>query len=1034
MTWCQLSLCALAIGMATAVCALPQIPQGMPAADYYGGFFPSEEWTDALATLPREQRTNPFQRIVVVEEAPVGKDAWPSPEVKLTQGQLDDMARDMKPYLQVPPEDFLGMVPRRNRIAGNARVMPSTRMVKCPTGDGGSLVWTPNRPDELRCNKGHTVDVFAMFPPTGVFEITGPQGEVQEYPYHDAADGKRIYLNGEYMDSQRVYHLANSARRLGLLYRTTGDEQYATRAAAILYDFACAVPHWPKISRGRAGMEGRKRFRPVDDYQVYSGIWYDKYHSGTGGIPTTLALAYDLVVSAEVWDELDKVAADGDAREVVEQDLFLYTAKDAVRYDVRHPKTSSALSNYMPYQIKGFVCIGRAAGMPELIHYAYWKQTQLVEKTLMADATFPESPSYARQHIYGMAQGCLIAAGYTDPPGFVSTIDGGRFEQLDMWESIPQLRDAIATLETMVYPDNNYIMVHDTYSKLVSRGHPAPAQTRPLMYPAFGHGVLARGQRDDGDQIQAHLHYSGCWGHAHHDMLGLILWAYQDELISDIGYAHTYRQFSDWSLGHNLVVVDRHNQQRTPDHGNLLGWHVPHDAVQVIEAEDARVYPQCSSYRRALFLVPLGERDNVVVDIFDVAGGSIHEWMAQGSCMTEQSLEVSVPTEFFAESYADDGKPFTPPASAEYIKQRVAEGKHPHHLEPGEADPWYGVFRNVHQGEVTGPFVATFTTDDGSIRPLRLHMLQPADGDIYTCTVPSLRRCWDPAKGGEDHSLVEKFRMPKLVLRRDGENLHTRFVAVWEPQRGEERVVGDITDLAPDSDNLVALKIRGAAGSEFDNVTVLYTLDPAAKEVLPDGTRLQGRYAAITQTAQFTNIALYDCTHFKLGDLEVTIQSRPALSLEAVVELGENEFALRLNGTWQDIAGFPQALSEVEGQPDTDPSRGSGFQPDSVEFVVVQIGDSQRVCPVTEVEAAGAKTMLHCARHPGFTYDAQAAEARDVFSPYLTLSGEATVTLPSRVWLRKAAADGSWEVRTTNLLTIDSQRVAPTAEWVNVGG
>ncbi len=1014
MTWCQLSLCALAVGAAAAACALPQIPEGIAPADYYGGFFPTEEWVEALGTVPRDQRTNPFQSIVMVAVAPTGKDAWSSPQVQLTQGQLDDMTGDLQPYLQVTPEDFLGMVPRRNRIAGNARIMPATRLVKCPTGDGGSLLWTPDRPDELRCTKGHPVDVFAMFPPTGVFEISGPQGEIQKYPYHDAADGRRIYLNGEYMDSQRVYHLADAAKRLSLLYRATGGRQYATRAAAILYDFACALPHWPKISRGRAGVAGLQRFRPVDDYQAYSGIWYDKYHSGTAGIPTTLALAYDLVVAADVWTELDQVATGGDARDVIERDLFLYTAKDAVRYDIHHPQTSAALSNYIPYQIRGFTCIGRAVGIPELIHYAYWKQTQLVEKTLMADATFPESPSYARQHIYGMASGCLIAAGYSDPPGFVSTIDGGRFEQLDMWQNIPQLRDAIVTLETMVYPDDNYIMVHDTYSKLVSKGHPAPARTRPLLYPAFGHGVLARGHSDDGDQVQAHLHYSGCWGHDHHDMLNFILWAYRDELISDIGYAHTYRQFSDWSLGHNLVVVDRHNQQRTPDHGNLLGWHAPDDAVQVIEAADAAVYPQCTSYRRALFLVPLGKHDNLVVDIFDVAGGGTHEWMAQGSCMTDQSLEVSVSTQFFADTYADDGKPFTPPAAAEYIEQRIAEGKHPHHLEPGEADPWYGVFRDVQKGTVTGPFVATFTTDDGSIRPLRVHFLQPREADLYTCTVPSLRRCWNPAINGEDHSLVEKFRMPKLVLRRDGENLHSRFVAVWEPQREEERVVEDITDLAADSDNLVALRIRGTSGAEFDDVTVLYTLDPTTEESLAEDIQLRGRYAAITETPAGTNIALYDCTYFRLGDLTVTIQSRPALPLEAVVELGENEFGLRLEGIWPDL---------------------THQQPDSVEFVVVQIGDSQRVCPITRAETVGASTLLYCARPPGFTYDAEAAaEAKDLFSPYLTLSGQATVALPSRVWLRKAATDDGRQVRTTDPITLGSQRVEPTAEWVNVGG
>jgi hypothetical protein len=58
-----------------------------------------------------------------------------------------------------------------------------------------------------------------------------------------------------------------------------------------------AVPHWPKIHRGRLNVEGIRRFRPVDEYTVYAGIWYDKYHTGTNRGPKNLALAYDFVAS-----------------------------------------------------------------------------------------------------------------------------------------------------------------------------------------------------------------------------------------------------------------------------------------------------------------------------------------------------------------------------------------------------------------------------------------------------------------------------------------------------------------------------------------------------------------------------------------------------------------------------------------------------------------------------------------------------------------------------------------------------------------
>ncbi|MEA3400412.1 MAG: heparinase II/III family protein [Armatimonadota bacterium] len=985
MTW-HLPSVALLTLLCAAACALPQLPEGMDPAEYYGGFYPTEEWVRRLEPLPREQRSGPFQRVEVVEEQSEGREAWSGAVIRLTRDELAAMRRRMAPYLAVEPEDLLGLVPRRNRLAGNARVMPGHASPPCPTGDGGRLQWTPDRPDEIRCTEGHAVDPFELFPPTGVFEITGPLGEMQRYPYHDAPDGRRTFVQAEFMDTLRVHELSRAARELGILYAVDGDEAAARRAAAIIYDFAGAVPHWPKIHRGRPNVEGIERFRPVDEITVYAGIWYDKYHTGTNRAPKQLALGYDLVAGADVWRELDADAAGGDARETIERDLFLYTARDAIRYDIRYPEAYAALSNYIPYQIAGLTAIGRAAGMPELVHYGAWKARQLAEKTLMADGIFPESPSYARQHIYGLAKALLLSVGHTDPPGFVSTIDGERFEDLDMARDMPHLGRAIATLEGMVYPDGSYIMMHDTWSTLVTKGHPAPAETTPLIYPSFGHAALARGHRDRGNQIQAHLHYSGSWGHDHRDMLNLILWAYEGELVSDIGYAHTYRMFSDWSLGHNLVVVDRRYQERCEDHGTLVGWHPAAQGLQVVEARSQRVYPQCPVYRRALLVVPLGEDDNAVVDIFTVEGGDTHEWMAQGSAMIDQRLELSAPTAHLAESYADDGQPFEPPAYNEYAKQRVEQGLPQWLLAEGEPDPWYGVFRDVHRGRMEAPMRASFIADGGALPPLHLHMLQPREADVYTCTVPSLRRCWSEAAGGEDHSLVEQFRMPKLIVRRDGAYLRSRFVAVWEPTHAE-RALAEVADLAPDRADAVAVGLRSAGQPEIE-AEVYYCPQPGEPVQVRQGVWLDGRYAAVMRSGEVTDVYLYDCNSFRMPGLDVEVASRPPLPLVNVMRGEDGSFALELDGVWEEA--------------------GEGVELAASEQALVRVGTGQRVCPVSGVEAVGQRTLLRCPRHPGFSYDAQAGVLTDEFSPWLQYEGRATVAVGSRVHLR--SGDGGWEV------------------------
>lgn len=206
--------------------APPKLPEGTDPRTFYGGFFPTEEWIQSLAPMPRQRRHNPQ----LVQDLRT-----------LDSEDLDKLKRLVRPFLKVAPEDLLGLVPRQNRLAGNARVMPVGGRLPAHPLTGRPLVWTPDRPDELRDSRGQAVDIHAPLPATGTFLITGPQGETQEYPYHDRSDGTRVYVQAEYMDAQRVSYLSQAVRSLGILYHRTQDPAYALRAAAILYDFSQAV-------------------------------------------------------------------------------------------------------------------------------------------------------------------------------------------------------------------------------------------------------------------------------------------------------------------------------------------------------------------------------------------------------------------------------------------------------------------------------------------------------------------------------------------------------------------------------------------------------------------------------------------------------------------------------------------------------------------------------------------------------------------------------------------------------------------------
>jgi hypothetical protein len=272
-------------------------------------------------------------------------------------------------------------------------------------------------------------------------------------------------------------------------------------------------------------------------------------------------------------------------------------------------------------------------------------------------------------------------------------------------------------------------------------------------------------------------------------------------------------------------------------------------------------------------------------------------------------------------------------------------------------------------------------------------MLQPGEADVYTATVPSLRRCWSEAKGGEDHSLVEDFRMPKLVVRRDGEDLHSRFVAVWEPTHGQ-RALAEVTDRAPDREDVVAVRLRSADDAAVE-ADVFYCPDPRGSVEVADGVGMQGRYAAVVRSGGATDVYLYDCTGFRMAGLEVEIDGREPLPLVGVTET-QDGWALELDGAWMDL--------------------GEGVTLAAPEQALVSVGDGQRVVPVSRVEQVGKRTLLHCPRHPGFSYDADAGVLRDEFSPWLAYEGEATVTIGSRVHLQNDG-DG-WTVTSSADVTV----------------
>jgi hypothetical protein len=109
--------------------------------------------------------------------------------------------------------------------------------------------------------------------------------------------------------------------------------------------------------------------------------------------------------------------------------------------------------------------------------------------------------------------------------------------------------------------------------------------------------------------------------HHHRDKLNLLYNDGKKEILLDLGYARNF--WSESSFSHNTVVVDNTNQEGAGGQ-YLIFENLP--GLKIVEAEAPDVYPQVSDYRRLVAMVETPSGRSYLLDVFDVAGGKIHDW------------------------------------------------------------------------------------------------------------------------------------------------------------------------------------------------------------------------------------------------------------------------------------------------------------------------------------------------------------------------------------------------------------------------
>lgn len=832
----------------------------------------------------------------------------------------DQIRQRLDPALKLPEAEMLRLIPERSGIY----------FVGCPNCEGGTqegqISWTVERPDEVFCRFCGMRYPNEKFPENQVLRIPNPRAEVQEYPCYEAPtppprprpasapqtdpkEGYRYFFRAKGWYLAREY-FAGAAHDLAVLYHLTGDRSCARRAALILDRFAQVYPgycvHYDLPFIQKIIFSGDQGFPyPVEHYRAAKWSWWAYMD-----IPENLIRAYDLIRASGEVDE-------GMQRRV-EDDLF----RASVAFIRAIPV---ALGNMDPTLLRGLIVAGRVLGEPDYIHDAVDRIGRLVRGQFFGDGMWREGAvSYHNQTVGGLSQLIRLLKGYSDPSGYTCPGDGEHFENLDLIGRFPILEKARQIPETLKYPDGRVVAFHDTWAR---EGKDSTEVSAPALLAGVGHARLGRGR--GARQMQAHLHFSGGYGHQHADTLSITLFSHGHERLSDIGYTHTrHRCWTLCTLSHSTVTVNGEDQargsERQPSDGDLLLYVPGDETFQVVEASGDRAYPDVTKvYRRMLVMVGVSPEEAYGVDVFRVSGGERHEYVLVGDADHDGALETEMPRTRYGETMLPPG-----------VKVRFPTGE----SVPADAEGHnvaYAFVRDVQRAAPSGPWTATFTSEGTPKASVRVHGLPEPETEVLFGVAPSLRRA------EEDDGKVDDFTMPMLIARRAGKGLESTYLTVLEP-----------FDEHPFIDKVESLPMEGGAPG-----------DVALKVLCGDRTDYLVFAQEGDRTVQAGDLVLLGRLGFvreRGGKVErMTLVGGTTLEKGSLRLLGEGVIEGGISGTLRRARGDAVNGLVVEG------SLPKGDRLKGLTVIVRQAGFTCG-CEVSGVSEREGRTVLELTDDPGF--------------------------------------------------------------------
>ncbi len=640
--------------------------------------------------------------------------------------------------------------------------------------------WDAKQPEQVTCKKCQTVYPNERYPMDQRRVYLNPFGGKVEIAFHKETGGKeREFFLDALVDTCKDRFLRTALRHLAYAFHEKGDEKAGEAGVAILEGYAKSVPHWLTYgAHGWGQREGRGYistggpFLRDGKYEPYGDAENPHPYSWEAGrgpyfswwfrsMAVEWYTAYDMIYRSRAFD--GKRSPDGkhSYRFWIENSIF----DNQAEYMLAFP-WAGHIRNNLPLHISDLTKVAMVCGRPQYARFARdWCRLVFYDYMSHHDMVTLEGPGYHNCWI-GHGRPTYEALGqYNDPPGYVDE-QGVSLIGFDPREE-PMKRRQFWGASMMHFPDGSSYPIGD--SKRGSKG----SMARPLrrstnrIAPGFGLTVLGDGTLEDNNQVQAILSWNaGGHSHSHEDVHNLILFANGRELFSDM--------YAGWAARmtcmHNTVAIDGKNNAGKQTAAGSLELYTPKLPGVALVRVEARMaaYPDddCSRYRRTLVHNTVDLAHPYVLDIFEVRGGSKHDYYLQGSSEKEYPQKGSTSLKL-----GDFTK--LAPENPESIKG------------------WDG-FENLKSAAMTNDGYVDFRFEDEPQMGTRTHFQQDEALSLILGEAPNMMFRTNSGYSQTWRKHMPEYKtVPKLVLRHEGEaGLSTLYVLVHEVLDGPSVVTG----------------------------------------------------------------------------------------------------------------------------------------------------------------------------------------------------------------------------------------------------